>query len=286
MFDNWPLIGKFMVAMVPSIMTAMALLTLCIALEVIGARDDRPHARWLGAAITAALPVLAGLLAMPFKLIWFALGVPPILDITGLPVALQVAFLIVFADFCGYWEHRFEHRFWWPVHSVHHSQTDLHAANSYGHPLQSITMLAGIIIPMSLVETTTRVPAVVGLALGFQLLFIHAPIRWHFGPFRRAFVDGPYHRIHHSLEQRHFGKNFGTGLTVWDQIFGTAYFPTTNEWPDTGVAGLPPPKHFTEYLAMPFRQWPAKWKSRAPQHLVIDELSPPSIRRRRGVQQH
>lgn len=254
LFHDWPIIGIFFVAIIPAVMTTAALLIMCIALELVGARDDVRHPRWFGVLIMATLPVMAGLIALPLKRIWFSLGVPPLLDISSLAPALQVALLIVLADFCGYWEHRFEHRFWWPVHAVHHSQTDLHAANSYGHPLQSVTMLAGIIIPLSLVESTAKAPPIVGLFLGFQLLFIHAPIRWHFGPLRRLLVDGPYHRIHHSMEPRHFEKNYGTGLAIWDQLFGTAYFPAKDEWPDTGVEGIEPPRSFADYLLKPFRQ--------------------------------
>lgn len=252
-FQSWPIVGKFMVGIVPVVMTTAALLILCIALELIAARDDERRSRWFGAFVQAAFPILAGLIALPVKLAWFSIGVPALVDLSALPPFVQIALLVVLADFLGYWEHRFEHRFYWPVHAVHHSQTDLHAASGYGHPLQSLPLLLCIIMPLSLVDSSAHVPAIVGLVLGFQLLFIHAPIRWHLGPLRRLWCDGPYHRIHHSLEARHFGKNYGTGITLWDQLFGTAYFPAQDEWPDTGVEGIAPPTSFTDYLAKPFR---------------------------------
>jgi sterol desaturase/sphingolipid hydroxylase (fatty acid hydroxylase superfamily) len=60
-------------------------------------------------------------------------------------------------------------------------------------------------------------------------------------------VDNRFHRIHHSVEPKHFEKNFGIMFTVWDQLFRTAYFPRPDEWPKTGVAGIQPPRKLSDY---------------------------------------
>ena len=55
------------------------------------------------------------------------------------------------------------------------------------------------------------------------------------GDLGRVIADNRFHRIHHSVEPDHFDKNFGAGTSLWDQLFGTAYFPKENEWPATGL---------------------------------------------------
>jgi hypothetical protein len=47
-----------------------------------------------------------------------------------------------------------------------------------------------------------------------------------------------FHRIHHSMERRHFDKNFGGRLIVWDYLFGTMN-ANFNEYPKIGVPGYP-----------------------------------------------
>ena len=52
---------------------------------------------------------------------------------------------------------------------------------------------------------------------------LHVPLR--FG-FLERFIIGPYmHQIHHSNNEMHFNKNFGTCLTVWDYLGGSLYRP-------------------------------------------------------------
>ena len=38
-----------------------------------------------------------------------------------------------------------------------------------------------------------------------------------------------YHQQHHSTDPRHFDKNFGLMLSVWDRMFGTLHAPEPNE---------------------------------------------------------
>lgn len=121
---------------VPSLLA----LTLCIAVELISQRERYTLAdRFPGVLFVLLLPVLAGIILPPLMALWNMLDVSPILDLTGLSRPLQVVVLILMYDFANYWEHRFEHRFIWSIHAVHHSPTELHGANAYGHPLQAIS---------------------------------------------------------------------------------------------------------------------------------------------------
>lgn len=261
MFDSWPLIGKFFVLIIPSLVMTAALLSMAVAMELYAARDNRKRERLFGASLHLSFAVLSPLAALPLRLVRNHFDIPPLFDLTALPSAMQVAITLIYVDFLRYWEHRFEHRFFWPVHAVHHSQTDLHAASCYGHPLQSLPEFLLMSIPLALIDTNASTPTLVGIIFGLQVYFIHSPLRWHFGPLRRILVDGPYHRIHHSVEERHFDKNFSIVLPIWDRLFGTAHFPSKDEWPDTGVEGIPPPQTWTGWLVMPFRQWATKARS-------------------------
>lgn len=209
---------------------------------------------------------LSFVLVMPFSELWRAIGIAPAVTIPlwdwleplgGGGAAIQYLVLIIIADFLAYWRHRVEHVLFWPIHAVHHSPRELHAANSIGHPLQILFSLAFISIPMSLIEMSgPAVPIAVGMIVGMLSYYIHSPIELNFGRFRRIIVDNRFHRIHHSLEERHFDKNFGICFSVWDYLFGTAYEPG-DEWPDVGLADRLPPTNIREFLGHPFVKIPA-----------------------------
>jgi hypothetical protein len=41
---------------------------------------------------------------------------------------------------------------------------------------------------------------------------------------------------------------------LWDDLFGTAYFPRADEWPAVGLSDVAEPKTIADYLLMPFRR--------------------------------
>ena len=97
-------------------------------------------------------------------------------------------------------------------------------------------------------------PILVGLILSWQPIYLHSATRLQLGRVMRTLVvDSRYHRIHHSLEPKHFDRNFGAATPLWDWLFGTAYFPNDDEWPDVGLAGLDEPTNIREWSALPWR---------------------------------
>jgi sterol desaturase/sphingolipid hydroxylase (fatty acid hydroxylase superfamily) len=62
----------------------------------------------------------------------------------------------------------------------------------------------------------------------------HGNIRSNYGVLKYILVTPQSHRIHHSIEERHWGKNLGTYFTIWDRLFGTLY-PHYDEYPATGI---------------------------------------------------
>ena len=143
----------------------------------------------------------------------------------------------------------------WRVHAVHHSIEELNAFNDYHHWLEHALRFPFILIPMSLL-IGIQVPIVVvySTLIHFSGQMIHANSKISYGPLCYLFAEPRYHRIHHSIKKRHWGKNFASLFPVWDMLFGTAYFPSKDEYPKTGLRSQREPRSVFEYIAAPFRK--------------------------------
>lgn len=211
---------------------------------------------------TVFIPLSAVLLAGLTSL-WAALGLRPLLCLPAFqsfqwigPFAVVAAVLAaaIVNDFFFYWAHRFQHRFLWRYHAVHHSIREMNAVNSYHHASEAVVSLLLYTVPTSLIvaDLGPGLPFV-SFAIWLHIVWIHSPTRANFGPLRALFVDNRFHRIHHSLEERHFDRNFGAFTTLWDRLFGTACFPEPGQWPAVGLAGIDEPRTVREWLDLPAR---------------------------------
>jgi sterol desaturase/sphingolipid hydroxylase (fatty acid hydroxylase superfamily) len=204
-----------------------------------------------GIAFTIISVALGTALVSALKALWSSLGVQPIVQVevgSWAGAVGAVILSVLLADFLIYWNHRFQHRFLWRIHAVHHSQTELNAANSYAHVAERPLRWLLISIPLSLVDLgLPEIPLVAITILQVLEFYIHSPTDIHFGPLRAVLVDNRFHRIHHSVERRHFDKNFGICFSIWDRLCGTAYEPG-EEWPRVGVKDRPPPAKITDIL--------------------------------------
>jgi sterol desaturase/sphingolipid hydroxylase (fatty acid hydroxylase superfamily) len=222
------------------------------------------RSRLPGIVMNVAQVPLSLMLAWPLSKCWHLLPIGKLITIPlwtwlkplgVLGYALQILALLLIVDFLTYWRHRTEHKIFWPIHAVHHSPTELHAANDIGHPMQVWFSLVFIAFPLSLVQIDgPETPAAVSFIVVLLTYYIHSPIDVHFGPLRRILVDNRFHRIHHSLEPRHFDKNFSICFSIWDRMFGTAYDPAPDEWPDVGLEDFEAPRTLRDYLFLPFRK--------------------------------
>jgi sterol desaturase/sphingolipid hydroxylase (fatty acid hydroxylase superfamily) len=196
-----------------------------------------------------------------------------VIDLTPLttsghwPLRLIGYFMAAFAaaflgNFNYYWFHRAQHVMpaLWRIHKVHHSIQELSAVNSYHHFLEDLCEFFLILLPVALLvrfDSGDALPSWVVFLVGTQSYFVHCSARLNIGPLRYVIGENRFHRIHHSLEPRHFNKNFGTVTPLYDVLFGTAYFPKKDEWPATGLADTPEPTRIADLLAMPFRTVPS-----------------------------
>ncbi len=195
-----------------------------------------------------------------FQAVWVRLGVEPLIPSlapTGWPRPLAIivagfgsAFI---GDFFYYWCHRAQHRFFWRFHAVHHSIRDLSAVSGYHHVSDEAFKLILYSGPLTLLINDPFSFPILGALLGFQGFYLHSVTKLHFGPLGWLIQDNRFHRIHHSVEAQHFDKNFGVFTTLWDHLFGTAYVPGPDEWPETGVGEIDEPMTVLDYLLQPFR---------------------------------
>jgi sterol desaturase/sphingolipid hydroxylase (fatty acid hydroxylase superfamily) len=192
----------------------------------------------------------------------FSFDLSPLTGSDDLPLkligyAVATVGLAMISNFFYYWLHRAQHGVpWlWRFHRVHHSITELSVTSSYHHVAEDFFQFVAVTLPMAYLLDVVPGPvpwlAIVGVSTYFQ--FIHSSTRLHIGPLRFVIGDNRFHRIHHSVEPQHFNRNFGTVTPLWDVLFGTAYFPRSDEWPDVGLAEVAEAGTLREYLLMPFR---------------------------------
>lgn len=197
-----------------------------------------------------------------FRALWDWLGIPPLIVLpltfswTGVFAAAILAPLAgaFVGDFFFYWFHRGQHAFFWRFHAVHHSIREMSAVNAYHHVSEGLIQTLLQLLPASLIVADTG-PAVplMSVLIYFQASFIHSPASVHLGPLRAVFADNRFHRIHHSLEEKHWDHNFGAFCTVWDRLFGTAWWPAKDEWPDVGLHEIDQPRNVRQWLTLPWR---------------------------------
>jgi sterol desaturase/sphingolipid hydroxylase (fatty acid hydroxylase superfamily) len=147
----------------------------------------------------------------------------------------------------GYWvDHYLKHRiaFLWEFHKVHHTAEILTPVTNFrNHPIDNIFfgyMLAIFIGSASgaLAWTfgrTTESFTVDGkniLFLFFLWTIGHLQHSQFWIPFRGVLghivLSPAHHQIHHSTDPKHFNRNFGSVLAVWDWMFGSLEMPSTN----------------------------------------------------------
>ena len=244
--------------------------TLCLVLELFLPRSTYSLSSRLRAAcfLFAYVAITSSFFAA-FNAVWAHTGLRPLLmiDLSWMsnygpwPLRMAGVFLAVVAsayllELFYYWFHRMQHTvpFFWRFHAVHHSIKELSGWNCSHHATEEIFRIPFVIIPVLAVVSVNPgfVPIWIPAITAAQGQFEHSCTRLHFGWLRYLIADNRYHRIHHSIEPRHFGKNFGSFTPIWDWCFGTAHFPARNEWPEAGFSDLAEPRTLRDYLLRPF----------------------------------
>ncbi len=152
-----------------------------------------------------------------------------------------IALIFVAMDGCNWLADLANHRIraLWRFHELHHSQEDMSVLTVFRtHPLIHVSYLLALVPGVVLLANGT-VPLAVLVAYAGFVAFEHSNTNLGFGPLGRIFVSPNYHRIHHKLDGPQ-DVNLGFALTIWDQLFHHAVFPTEETIrTDTGLPGRP-----------------------------------------------
>jgi sterol desaturase/sphingolipid hydroxylase (fatty acid hydroxylase superfamily) len=143
------------------------------------------------------------------------------------PRWIALAAIIVAMDGCNWGVHLANHRvqMLWRFHELHHSQEDMNVLTVFRtHPLIHVSYLFSLLPGVVLLANGALSITVLALYGGI-VAFAHSNTRLGFGPLGRIVVSPNFHRIHHKLDGPQ-DVNLGFALTIWDQLFGTAVFPT------------------------------------------------------------
>ena len=155
-----------------------------------------------------------------------------------LPRWTVITLIFVTMDGCNWLAHLANHRVrvLWRFHELHHSQEDMSVLTVFRtHPLIHVSYLVALIPGIVLVANGAVPTALLVVYAGF-VAFEHSNTNLGFGPMERIFVSPNYHRIHHRLDGPQ-DVNLGFALTIWDQVFHRAVFPT--EATIRAATGLP-----------------------------------------------
>jgi sterol desaturase/sphingolipid hydroxylase (fatty acid hydroxylase superfamily) len=58
----------------------------------------------------------------------------------------------------------------------------------------------------------------------------HTNWKFTYGRYLSLILLSPhYHQLHHSVAEKHWDKNYGLGLVLWDRMFGTLVVPEPDE---------------------------------------------------------
>lgn len=184
-----------------------------------------------------------------------------LLNAVNLPAWSEIAIAWLALDGAIYWQHRSFHeiRALWPLHRVHHSDTEFDTSSALRfHPaeiLLSAAYKSGVALALGapplavlLLETTVN---------GFAL-FNHSNLRLPFDALLRKLVVTPdVHRVHHSVHRAETDSNYGSSLLLWDRLFGS-YTPQPRDGHERMRIGLEefrdgPAQKLTALLAQPLR---------------------------------
>jgi sterol desaturase/sphingolipid hydroxylase (fatty acid hydroxylase superfamily) len=150
----------------------------------------------------------------------------------------------------GYWfNHWLSHKvpLLWEFHKVHHTAEVLTPLTNFRvHPIYG-WIFANILAVSAAVANgignymfgETAYQYAINDTNIILVLFIHTYVHLQHshmwisfrGALGRILISPAHHQVHHSGNPKHFDKNFGSCLALWDWMFGTLYVPAKEREP-------------------------------------------------------
>jgi sterol desaturase/sphingolipid hydroxylase (fatty acid hydroxylase superfamily) len=164
----------------------------------------------------------------------------------GLLIVFTVTMLLAY-DLSYYLYHRMQHEIpiLWELHKVHHSaEVMIGVTKDRVHPIDELMnrwwdgIIPGLCYGVWLFFALDPVEVTIFGLNVFMLRNVilmmdfvrHTHLKLSFGPvLDRVLLSPHYHQLHHSIAEKHWDKNYGLALSVWDRMFGTLVIPEPNE---------------------------------------------------------
>jgi sterol desaturase/sphingolipid hydroxylase (fatty acid hydroxylase superfamily) len=182
-----------------------------------------------------------------------------LIQITGITTAFAVTspqlwqqilfsiFVALLGDFANFFYHSLAHKvpILWEFHKVHHSAEVITPLTVYRiHPVEmflgTITIVTitnfGAGIWIYLFGNGMKELLIYGVSFEIFIFYLagynlrHSHI-WLAYPqwISHIFISPAQHQIHHSVDPKHYDKNFGYIFAFWDLMFGCLYVPSNYE---------------------------------------------------------
>jgi sterol desaturase/sphingolipid hydroxylase (fatty acid hydroxylase superfamily) len=177
--------------------------------------------------------------------------------VATLPLWARLAAALVVSELGGYWGHRLSHEvpLLWRFHALHHGPEHIDwLVSSRAHPVDQVFTKLCALAPLYILGLVQPTPQGAGLAAWIAIFgtlwgfFIHANLRWRFGPLEWLVSTPAFHHWHHTNDT-HRDHNYAALFPVVDRLFGTHHLPA--QWPPLYGIDVPPPPSMAEQLLRP-----------------------------------
>ena len=146
-----------------------------------------------------------------------------------LPWAVQFGLYLVLTDLLQWCVHNLLHRtpFLWQFHKLHHSVERMDwAANFRFHWMELVVYRSLLYLPVALLGGDASPLFATALFATLWGHLNHANIDFGLGPLAYVLNSPRMHLWHHDAsDEGGPAKNFGIVFSLWDWLFGTAYWP-------------------------------------------------------------
>lgn len=203
------------------------------------------------------IPVFSGVGLLTAKILSVVviqrMGWEPPGSLSATAIVFTTMGFLFLSDLINYWAHVWLHKnpVLWSFHQVHHSAEVLTPAAAFRvHPVENLITVvlqapvAGLsaLVFQNVLGRDRQFMMIFGVSIfGFVYGLLgthlrHSHIWMSYGPaWNRIMMSPAHHQLHHSIDPRHWNKNFGVKFTLWDALFGTLYAPGRPEVLRVGI---------------------------------------------------
>jgi len=170
-------------------------------------------------------------IALSFALCYYLVGFSPkSLNFSFSNSLVQYLVIILIFDFKNWFSHIVFHRskLLWQIHAYHHSATNFNVfTRQRAHFLEVEFKRFFDILPFVFFGAPPSSYFFVLIFVECHQMLIHSNVESDWGFIGKHVLISPAaHKIHHSIDERHFDANFGLVFVFWDKLFRTRLITT------------------------------------------------------------